>query len=104
MSDDAATTEPGGLIDRHVSFMGALRTAGLPVSMAESLDGGRAIAAIDLLEREQLRAAYAAAVVKHAAHRPAFDRLFDLWWPAAVGDGHDDGEAADGEGALDDAE
>ena len=32
----------GALVDRHVSFMGALRTAGLPVSMAESLDAGRA--------------------------------------------------------------
>jgi uncharacterized protein len=77
----------GGLVDRHVSFMGALRGAGLPVSMAESLDAGRAMAAVDLLEREQLRAAYAATVVKHAAHRPAFDRLFDLWWPSALGDG-----------------
>jgi uncharacterized protein with von Willebrand factor type A (vWA) domain len=75
------------LVDRHVSFMHALRTAGLPVSMAESLDAGRAMAAVDLLEREQLRSAYAATVVKHAAHRPAFDRLFDLWWPSVLGDG-----------------
>jgi uncharacterized protein with von Willebrand factor type A (vWA) domain len=105
MTSDAATPErAGGLIDRHVSFMGALRGAGLPVSMAESLDGGRAIAAIDLMDREQLRAAYAASVVKHAAHRPAFDRLFDLWWPPALGDGkhHEDAEADASE--LDDVE
>jgi uncharacterized protein with von Willebrand factor type A (vWA) domain len=89
-----------GLLDRHVSFVGALRAAGLPVSMAESLDAGRAVTTIDLLEREQLRAAYAACVVKRAAHRPAFDRLFDLWWPPAIGDGHqadgdDEGDADD---------
>jgi uncharacterized protein len=67
--------------------MAALRGVGLPVSMAESLDAGRAMVAVDLLDRDQLRAAYAATVVKHPAHRPTFDRLFDLWWPSAVGDG-----------------
>jgi len=97
MPDDTAAGT--GLLDRHVSFVGALRGAGLPVSMAESLDAGRAAATIDLLDREQLRAAYAACVVKRAAHRPAFDRLFDLWWPPAIGDGHrdDDGGERDGE-------
>jgi uncharacterized protein with von Willebrand factor type A (vWA) domain len=88
MAGDAATGT--GLVDRHVSFVGALRAAGLPVSMAESLDAGRAVTTVDLIDREQLRAAYAATVVKRAAHRPAFDRLFDLWWPAALGDGEPD--------------
>src|SRR5881275_450269 len=65
-----------GLIDRHVSFVEALRGAGLPVSLVESLDAARAMATVDL--------------------------LFDLWWPPAVGEpesarGHGvDGEA-DGE-------
>ena len=106
MTTDAAASDPpgaGGWVDRHVSFMGALRSAGLPVSVAESLDAGRAMAAIDLLEREQLRAAYAATVVKHPAHRPAFDRLFDLWWPSALGDGESSqDDSADGN--LDDAD
>src|SRR5437764_2357830 len=76
-----------GLIDRHVQFVGALRGAGLPVSLAESLDATQAMAAVDLMDRRQLRAAYAAAVVKRAPHRATFDRLFDLWWPPAIGDG-----------------
>src|SRR3954453_7110 len=75
-----------GLIDRHVTFVEALRGAGLPVSLVESLDAARAMATVDLLDREQLRAAYAATSVKHAAHRATFDRLFDLWWPPAVGE------------------
>ena len=75
-----------GLIDRHVAFVGALRSAGLPVSLVESLDATQAMATIDLRDREQLRAGYAATVVKRAAHRAAFDRLFDLWWPPAVGE------------------
>lgn len=87
------------LIDRHVAFVGALRTAGLPVSLVESLDATQAMAAIDLMDREQLRAAYAASVVKRAPHRPTFDRLFDLWWPPAIGDGQSsyDEDAADGD-------
>src|SRR5436305_1386838 len=91
-----------GLIDRHVQFVGALRGAGLPVSLVESLDATQAMAVIDLMDREQLRAAYAAAVVKRAPHRATFDRLFDLWWPPAIGDGEaarseGQGEGADGE-------
>jgi len=104
VSADPTTSDgpgAGGLVDRHVSFMGALRGVGLPVSMAESLDAGRAMAAIDLLDREQLRAAYAATVVKHPAHRPAFDRLFDLWWPPAIGDGARADDAAEHADDLD---
>ena len=88
-----------GLIDRHVAFVGALRFAGLPVSLVESLDATQAMAAIDLMDREQLRAAYAASVVKRAPHRATFDRLFDLWWPPAIGDGESsyDDDAADGD-------
>src|SRR5580765_7305530 len=61
-----------GLIDRHVQFVGALRGAGLPVSLVESLDATQAMAVID------------------------------LWWPPAIGDGEaargeGQGEGADGE-------
>src|SRR3954467_10597400 len=88
-----------GLIDRPVSFVEALRGAGLPVSLVESLDAARAMATVDLLDREQLRAAYAAPSVKHAAHRATFDRLFDPRWPPAVGEREVvRGDGADGEG------
>lgn len=76
-----------GLIDRHVGFVEALREAGLAVSLAESLDGLKAASAVDIRHREVFRAALAAAMVKRMAHRATFDRLFDLWWPPAVGDG-----------------
>ncbi|MFA1537548.1 vWA domain-containing protein [Actinomadura monticuli] len=75
------------LVDRHTGFVAELRRAGLPVSVAEGLDAVRALQAIDLLDRESLRAAYAATVVKRPQHRPTFDTLFDLWFPAAVGAG-----------------
>ncbi|MFD8555851.1 VWA domain-containing protein [Streptosporangium canum] len=72
------------LLDRHVGFVHALRAAGLPVSLAEGLDAARALQVIDLTERESLRAAYASTLVKRPSHRPGFDTLFDLWFPAST--------------------
>lgn len=82
------------LVDRHTGFVAALREAGLPVSVAEGLDAVRAMRAVDLLDRASLRAAYAATLVKRPAHRPAFDTLFDLWFPPALGDGVAGGDPA----------
>lgn len=69
------------LLDRHVAFVDALRRTGLPVSLAEGLDAARALEVIELTERDTLREAYAATLVKRPAHRPGFDALFDLWFP-----------------------
>ncbi len=75
-----------GLLEREIAFLDALREAGLTVSLAEVLDATRAMGAIDLMEREELRHAFAACVLKRPAHRTTFDTLFDLWWPAATGE------------------
>ena len=77
------------LLDRHIEFVEALRSAGLPVSLAEGLDAVEAIDALGIGERETLRAAYAATLVKRQNHRPGFDQVFDLYFPALIGDGHD---------------
>lgn len=74
------------LLDRHVQFVAALREAGLPVSVAESLDAIAAFGQIDVLDREAFREAYATTLVKRQVQRPVFDRLFDVWYPAAMGD------------------
>src|SRR3954451_11494876 len=75
-----------GLVDREIAFLDALRKAGMTVSLAEVLDCTRALGAIELLDREALRHAYAACVLKRPAHRTTFDTLFDLWYPAVLGD------------------
>ena len=80
-------TTTGGLVDRHVALVEALRGAGVPVSLAEDVDAAAAVTAIGLHDRATLRATYAATLVKRAAHRPSFDALFDLFFPALVGDG-----------------
>lgn len=74
-------------LDRHIEFVEALRTAGLPVSLAEGLDAVQAVDALGLGERETLRAAYAATLLKRQHHRPGFDQVFDLYFPALIGDG-----------------
>ena len=96
----------GGLLGREIAFLDALRTAGLSVSLAEVLDSTRAMGAIDLIDREALRAAFAACVLKRPAHRTTFDTLFDLWFPAVTGDPTPsyDGTAvpsAEGDGPVD---
>jgi uncharacterized protein with von Willebrand factor type A (vWA) domain len=104
----------GGLLQREIAFLDALRTAGVPVPLSEVLDATRALGAVDLLDREGLRAAFAATVVKRPAHRRTFDTLFDLWWPAVTGEtalselqaeqaGQPDGDATPDADALRDA-
>ncbi len=75
------------LVDRHLSFLAALRGAGLPVSLAEGLDAVGALAALPWEDRETVRAAYAATLVKKQIHRPTFELLFDLYFPPLVGGG-----------------
>jgi uncharacterized protein with von Willebrand factor type A (vWA) domain len=75
-----------GLLEREIAFLDALRKAGLTVSLAEVIAATRAMGAIELIDREALRAAYAACVLKRPAHRTTFDMLFDLWFPAVTGD------------------
>ncbi len=100
------TRTEGGLLGREIAFFDALREAGVPVALSEVIDATRAMGAIDLLDREALRQAFAATAVKRPNHRPTYDRLFDLWWPAVTGDpsragsadGDGEGEGAGGEG------
>lgn len=88
------------LLDRHNEFVHALRGAGLPVSLVEGLDAVRALQLIDLADREVLRGAYAATLVKRPAHRPQFDQLFDLWFPAALGAGINGRDRTDEEALM----
>jgi len=87
----------GGLLGREIAFFDALRSAGVPVALSEVLDATRAMGAVDLLDRESLRTAFAATAVKRPNHRPAFDRLFDLWWPAVTGEPTRAQDLAEGE-------
>ncbi|QIK74687.1 vWA domain-containing protein [Nocardioides piscis] len=75
------------LLDRHIGFLEALRSAGLSVSLAEGLDAIEALHHIGWDEREVVRTAYAATLVKKQSQRVTFDAIFDLYYPRLVGDG-----------------
>ena len=66
---------PGLLAD----LVDELRNAGIPVSVGEHLDGAAAVASIPLNDREVLRAALAATMVKDGDHLGAFNLIFDLY-------------------------
>jgi uncharacterized protein with von Willebrand factor type A (vWA) domain len=99
MSEETPTSR--GLLDREVEFVAALRRAGLAVSSAETVDATRAFLAVDMLDRNSLKAAFAAALCKRPQYRRTFDMLFDLYFPAVVGEGSAaggaDGESGEGE-------
>lgn len=74
---------PGHLVD----FVGALRTHGVAVGPGETVDAARVLGALDLLHREHVREGLAAALLRRSGQRQAFDTLFDLHFPAALGAG-----------------
>ena len=75
------------LLDTHIGFVEALRSAGLSVSLAEGLDAIEAMRHIGWGDREVVRTAYAATLVKKQAQRVTFDAFFDLYYPRLVGAG-----------------
>lgn len=67
--------------DQIVNFIGALRAAGVRISVAESIDALRAVAAAGF-ERAPMREAMAAALIKDEADRITFDDTFALFFSA----------------------
>lgn len=66
--------------ERLLGFVDALRADGVRVSVGETLDAVRAVAAAGV-ERAVLRDALAATLLKDERDRTAFDRRFDLAFP-----------------------
>ncbi|MCY7403008.1 MAG: VWA domain-containing protein [Nocardioides sp.] len=89
------------LLDTHIGFVEALRSAGLSVSLAEGLDAIAALDRVSWHDRETVRAAYAATLVKRQPQRVTFDAVFDIFFPRLVGDGV---AAVGADGAEDGAE
>jgi hypothetical protein len=100
----APSAAPGGLAGHLDGFVRAVREAGIPVGISQAVDAAEILTVVDLLDREQLRHGLAAVLLQRAAQRPAYDVLFDLWWPLSDrpapdadpdGDGEADGSAAE---------
>ena len=69
------------LRDQLVSFIAALRDAGVRISVAESIDAMNAVAAVGL-ERARMHEALAAALIKDEADRAIFDESFNRFFVA----------------------
>ena len=76
---------PHGLPGHLVEFVEALRGQGISVGPSETVDAGQVMSVLGLGDRETLREGFACAVLRRPEHRPTYDALFDLWWPAALG-------------------
>jgi len=92
------------ILERHLSFVEALREAGVPVSLAEDIDAATALTSVGWADRDTVRAAYAATLLKRHAHRKTFDQIFDLFFPALLGSGVAEHQADDGRAVRDNAE
>jgi uncharacterized protein with von Willebrand factor type A (vWA) domain len=80
------------LPERLVEFCRVLRGSGVPVPIEGSVSGARALDAVDLLDREDVRLALRSTLVSRREDQPRFDLLFDEYWPT-------DGDAASAAGA-----
>jgi uncharacterized protein with von Willebrand factor type A (vWA) domain len=107
--DYAMRARPGGevtavvpadakLLDVFQGFVHELRTAGLPVSMTENLDAMRAVEYVPLSDRDALKTALAATLVKHAGHYKVFETVFEVYF-SMFSPGIDTDAEAGGEGS-----
>ncbi|MDQ3958246.1 MAG: hypothetical protein M3273_08005, partial [Actinomycetota bacterium] len=87
------------MLDRLLQFTGALRDAGVPVSVSENIDVLRALSFVPFEDRAALKLSLASTLVKTAAHRPAFETLFTLYFDAGLQERPD--AAADDRGVGD---
>lgn len=69
--------------EEMLGFVEALREANVKVSQSEVVDALQSVGAIDILDRDLFRCALGATLVKDIQYKKLFDRLFDVFFPAA---------------------
>ncbi len=89
------------MLDLLSGFVTELRRSGLPVSLTEHLDAAEAVKHIPLEDREGLKYALAATLVKSSSHWRAFETAFEVFFavrPAAgAGEAGDELEGSEGD-------
>jgi hypothetical protein len=68
------------VLDVLTGFVAELRRAGLPVSVAEEADAAEAICQLPLEDRQAIKFALGATLVKSANHWRAFDTAFEIYF------------------------
>jgi uncharacterized protein with von Willebrand factor type A (vWA) domain len=87
MRDPAIAATPRGeeidgrrLLGEAVLFGRELRKAGLAIDLGAAVDFARALAIVDIGEREQVRAAGEAVFTRRRDDRPVYDAIFARFW------------------------
>lgn len=78
-------TDAGVLANNVTHFVRLLRRAGFRVGPGDTLDAQRAVAAIDVLRKEQFHAALRAVLVRRHQDLALFDEAFRLFWRDPMG-------------------
>ncbi len=73
------------LAERVVAFARALRDHGIPLGPSAIVEAASVVEALGLDNRPRLREGLAAAVINRVGDRAAYDDLFEVWFPAALG-------------------
>jgi uncharacterized protein len=68
------------MLDALEGMIAELRQLGVPVSLTEKIDAVRSLQHLTLAERDGVKSALRAALVKNHDHELAFDALFDLYF------------------------
>jgi uncharacterized protein with von Willebrand factor type A (vWA) domain len=68
------------VLDVLTGFVGELRQAGLPVSVTEAADAAEAIRHLPLEDRQAIKYALGATLVKSSSHWRAFDTAFEVYF------------------------
>lgn len=72
---------PTGLLARNVIvFARLLRDSGIPVGLDRATAALRAVEAVGIGRREDVRAALAATLISRREHQPLFDAAFEAFW------------------------
>ncbi|MER3395791.1 MAG: hypothetical protein C4319_03255 [Acidimicrobiia bacterium] len=77
--------EKSGAVGTITRFVAAMRTAGVPVSVAESIDAVESLRYTQITDREAFKAALAATLVKSRGHYRTFETLFDIFFAPRFG-------------------
>ncbi len=73
------------MLDLLSGFVAELRRSGIPVSLTEHLDAAEAVRHIPLEDREGLKYALAATLVKSSSHWRAFETAFEVFFALRTG-------------------
>src|SRR5260221_5724958 len=77
-------------------FVNELRNVGFPVSLTENIDAAAAVQLVPIENREAVKAALAATLVKEFDHYAAFETVFDIYFSTRRLKAPDEGVDAEG--------